>query len=214
LDQAATLKLVLTKSSNHWRSYDYCAVDVETTGLNLKADEVISVGAVAIIDGRFKGDKNFYQEISPTKSPSAASIVIHGLRSVDLELAQSDAAVIPQLIEYMYGKHLIAHASWVEKAFLSNRLKKFGHKYPNDVIDTAALARYLGLVDSQNGHEPSLEFLAKKLNLPVYTPHHSLGDAMTTAALFLALAAKIEVKMHKSTGEVLTLHKLVEFSKN
>jgi hypothetical protein len=37
---------------------------------------------------------------------------------------------------------------------------------------------------------------------------------MTTAALFLALAAKIEVKMHKSTGEVLTLHKLVEFSKN
>ena len=208
------MKFLLAKPSNHWRSYDYCAVDVETTGLDLKADEVISIGAVTIIDGRFKGDGNFYQEISPTKSPSAASIVIHGLRSVDLESAQSGAKVIPQLIEYISGKHLIAHASWIEKAFLSNQLKKFGHKYPKEVIDTAALARYLELVDSQNGHEPSLEFLAKKLNLPVYSPHHALGDAMTTAALFLALAARIEVKMHKSTGEVLTLRNLVDLSKS
>jgi DNA polymerase III epsilon subunit-like protein len=44
--------------------------------------------------------------------------------------------------------------------------------------------------DNVQGREPSLELLARRLSLPVCAPHHALGDAMTTAAVFLALATK------------------------
>ena len=211
----AALTVILGKRpSGHWRSYDYCAVDVETTGLDLRTDEVISIGAVSIHNGRFKGDGNLYAEITPAQSPSPASIAIHGLRDIDLSKARSPETVIPELISYMSGKYLIAHASWVEKAFLAHRLSKYGQKYPKEVIDTAALARYVGFAETDSGHEPSLEFLARKLNLPVYTPHHALGDAMTTAAVFVALSSRIEQKQLAESGDTLSLQQLLRISKS
>ena len=213
MDEAVAVSLLRKKPDHGWRSYSYCAVDVETTGLDLHADEVISVGAVTIIEGRFKSVGNFYEEITPSKEPSHSSIQVHGLRGVDLATAKSAEIVIPSLIEYIEGKYLIAHASWVEKAFLSHRMARYGYKYPKGVIDTAALARYAGYADKDNGHEPSLEFVARKLNLPVHTPHHALGDALTTAAVFLALAARIEKKLSDEKGEILTLDTLLSLSK-
>jgi len=196
-----------------WRSYEYCAVDVEATGLDLRNDEVVSVGAVRILNGRFKGIGNFYEEIVPSKSPSHSSVQVHGLRGIDLEKAREADAVIPELVSYFSTKFLIAHASWVEKAFLSEPLKRHGYSYPKRVVDTAALARFAGLADKESGHEPSLEFLARSLNLPVYTPHHALGDALTTAAVFLALATRIENELAEKSGEILTLERLLNISK-
>ena len=41
------------------------------------------------------------------------------------------------------------------------------------------------------GGEPDLEWLAGDLGLPVVNPHHALGDAITTAEVFLALASRL-----------------------
>ena len=213
MEKAPFVSIFKERLDKSWRAYEYCAVDVEATGLDLRKDEVISVGAVTIIEGRFKSVGNFYEEIAPSISPSHSSVQIHGLREMDLEKAREANQVIPELITYLSKKHLIAHASWVEKAFLSDRLKRHGYSYPKRVVDTAALARFAGLAEKESGHEPSLEFLARSLNLPVYTPHHALGDAMTTAALFLALAARIENELMEKSGETLTLEKLLNLSK-
>lgn len=206
------MRLVSSKLTGHWRNYEYCSVDIETTGLDLKNDEVISIGAVTIIDGRFKKEGNFYEEISPIKSPSIASMQIHGLRGIDLEKAYPAQVVIPKLVNFMKDKFLVAHAGWVEKAFLFEHFKSSGNPFPRRVIDTAGLARFAGYADSKNGHEPSLEHLARSLNLPVFTPHHALGDAMTTATVFLALAAKIERMQLAVSGETLTLLQLLKYS--
>ena len=206
------MRLIPSKLDDHWRKYEYCSVDIETTGLDLKNDEVISIGAVTITDGRFKKEGNFYEEISPTRSPSVASMQIHGLRGIDLENAHPAHVVVPKLVSYLKGKHLIAHAGWVEKAFLFDHFKSSGNPFPKKAIDTAGLARFAGFADSVNGHEPSLEYLARSLNLPVFTPHHALGDAMTTAAVFLALAVKIERNQMGISGEKLTLQQLLKYS--
>ena len=81
------------------------------------------------------------------------------------------------------------------------------------MVVTASLARFIGLAEKESGHEPALEFLARSLNLPVYTPHHALGDAMTTAAVFLALATRIENELMEKSGEILSLEKLLNISK-
>jgi DNA polymerase-3 subunit epsilon len=56
--------------------------------------------------------------------------------------------------------------------------------------------------------EPSLESLALQLNLPVHTPHHALGDALTTAQVLIVLASRL------GTGAPITARTLVRLSRD
>ena len=194
----------------NWRSIDYCVIDVETTGLNLKDDEIISIGAVQIHMGRITVEDNFYREVRPYRSPSIPSVQIHGLRGIDLESIAPIETVIPDLMAQIGGRVLIAHAAWIEYAFLKRHLR--GLTFSKQIIDTAALARALGYRTGVNGHEPSLESLARRIQLPVYAPHNALGDALTTAVVFLALATGLERELQTRGESVLTLRTLLEVS--
>lgn len=195
-----------------WSEARFCALDVETTGLDLLNDEIVSIGAVRIIAGRVLQSASFYREIRPTRPPSVASVEIHGLRNIDLIGATTVMASMPELNSLLSGKVLIAHAAWVERAFLTSHLVASGATFPKQVIDTAALARACGYVDDLNGYEPSLEYLARELNLPAYAPHHALGDALTTAIVFLALTNKLERRQLSAKKQFLTLSHLLKIS--
>ena len=192
----------------HWRSIDYCAIDVETTGLNLKDDEIISIGAVQIHKGRIKAENNFYREVRPLQLPSIPSLRIHGLRGIDLESVAPIESVIPDLVAQIGGRVLIAHAAWIEDAFLRRNLR--GLTFSKQMIDTAALARALGYSAGVNGREPSLESLARRRDLPVYAPHNALGDALTTAVVFLALATELERDQLAKGESALSLRTLLK----
>jgi DNA polymerase III subunit epsilon len=108
---------------------------------------------------------------------------------------------------------MVAHAAWIERAFLSRLLRQAGVKFTAPVIDTAALARALGYArSSPDGREPSLELLARQLSLPVYRPHHALGDALTTAIVFLAMAAKAGKHASDADPEPVSARSLVALS--
>jgi DNA polymerase III subunit epsilon len=175
-----------------WREVSYCAIDVETTGLDLRRDSIVSIGSVGISAGRIVC-RDYYSLIRPACQVSVASMCIHCLRPADLENAPAAQDVGQDVARNLAGRIVIAHAAWIERAFLSRLLRQAGLRFAAPVIDTAALARALGYaLGGSHGSEPSLELLARQLALPVYAPHHALGDAMTTAAVFLALATKVE----------------------
>jgi DNA polymerase III subunit epsilon len=176
-----------------WRDARYCAIDVETTGLDLRRDSIVSIGSVGIRDGRIIGSDSYYSLIRPACPVSVASIRIHCLRPADLENAPTARDVGHEIACRLAGRIVVAHAAWIERAFLRRLLRQAGVRFAAPMIDTAALARAAGYAqDSSQGREPSLELLARQLSLPVYAPHHALGDAITTAAVFLALATKAE----------------------
>jgi DNA polymerase III subunit epsilon len=180
-------------AGEHWRRAEYCVIDVETTGLNLRRDDVISVGLVPVRGGRITVADSYYRLVRPRRAPSPRSIVVHGLRDADLAAAAPAAEVAAELGGLLAGQVVVAHAAWIERAFLSRLLRQAGGAFAAPVIDTAALARCLGEAPvPARGQEPSLELLARQLGLPVYRPHHALGDAVTTAAVFLALATRAE----------------------
>ena len=176
-----------------WREASYCAIDVETTGLDLRRDSIVSIGSVGIGDGRIVCGDSYYSLIRPACQVSVASMRVHCLRPADLENAPAARDVGQEVAHKLAGRIVIAHAAWIERAFLSRLLRQAGFRFAAPVIDTAALARALGYTQGgSHGREPSLELLARQLALPVYAPHHALGDAITTAAVFLALATKAE----------------------
>jgi DNA polymerase-3 subunit epsilon len=191
-----------------WRTIDYCVLDVETTGLDLRNDEVVSIGAVQIHQARIVTENNFYREVRPKKLPSVQSVQVHGLRAIDLASAVPIESVIPDLVAQIGPRVAIAHAAWVERAFLTPHLRSTSLNFSRPIIDTAALARELGYATDRSTREPSLELLARQLNLPVYAPHHALGDALTTAVLFLAFATQLE----RARKQRLTLRTLLQAS--
>jgi DNA polymerase-3 subunit epsilon len=189
-----------------WRSAEYCVIDLETTGLDLHRDEIISYGAVPVIEGRIIAGAAVYQLVRNPGRLSPASMVVHSLLPADLADAPSWEATVDTLLTALTGRVLVAHAAWVEEAFLGRGLKCRKVSPPQYVVDTAALARASGMAPRGEAVEPSLEGLAKALRLPGHAPHHALGDALMTAEVFLALTS------HLPNEETLTARDLVHLS--
>jgi DNA polymerase-3 subunit epsilon len=122
--------------------------------------------------------------------------------------------VVGHLVDLLSNRVLVAHAAWVERAFLDRVLRPRGLKLGRAVVDTAALLRACRLVDAAAASEPNLEVAARQLGLPVHTPHHALGDAFTTAQLFLALATRLERVPTGNKPRPLTVRQLCAISKH
>jgi DNA polymerase-3 subunit epsilon len=187
-----------------WREVDYCSLDFETTGLDLKRDSIVSYGAVTVRGGRVLGSSAVYALARPNREPSPFSVAIHALRAVDCAEAPGDRETGHALSVLLEDKVLVAHAAWIETKLLKRYLAKAGRRLGPLAVDTAALARALDLAPHEGHSEPSLEWLAHQLRLPAYTPHHALGDAMTTAVLFVALASRLgAVQPDLSAGDLI-----------
>lgn len=208
-------KISQLNASHHdenWRDINYCVIDLETTGLDFKRDEIISLGAVQIQSSRIITEANYYREVRPKMVPPPSSIRIHGIRAVDLESSPTIEEVLPELGDRLHGRVAVAHAAWIENAFLKTRLTTVNINLSKNLIDTAGLSRACGVVEIDLDHEPSLEALARTLKLPVYSPHHALGDALTTAIIFLALGTQIERQNMEKGRSILTLGELTKLS--
>lgn len=192
-----------------WRDVEYCVADVEATGLDLRHDVLISFGSVAIRSGRLFCDTAFYTDVRPGRRVSVGSVGVHGLRDQDLDAAPELSEVIDRIVAELDGRALVAHAAWVERAFLTRALRSAGRRFNAPVIDTAALLRAVGLAPSGTGFEPDVEAMAEHLGLCVHMPHHALGDALTTGEVFLAVVSRLE----RALGEPLTAYDLVDLSR-
>jgi DNA polymerase III subunit epsilon len=196
-----------------WREAEYCAIDVETTGLDLREDSVVSVGSVPIREGRVIYREHYYSLIRPASQVSVAAMRVHYLRPADLAHAPPAGEVARQVADQLAGRIMVAHAAWIERAFLRRLLQLAGARFDAKVIDTAALARALGYAaGARDGREPSLELLARQLSLPVYAPHHALGDAVTTAAVFLALASRTAPTARQAGPGPVSTRSLIDLS--
>jgi DNA polymerase III subunit epsilon len=191
-----------------WPDAEYCVVDLETTGLDLRRDDIVSYGAVLIRGGRVLVGTASYGLVRPDRPVSPASIAVHGLRSSDLADAMSPDQAADHLLTLTTGRLLVAHAAWIETAFLSRAFRRRGRRLTSPVVDTLALARAAGHPVTATQRDPSLESLARRLNLPVHTPHHALGDALTTAQVLIVLASRL------GTGPPVTARALVRLSRH
>ena len=192
-----------------WREVEYCVVDVEATGLDLRRDDLISFGSVVITAGRMRCETAWYTDVRPAQRVSADAASVHGLRDQDLAAAPELEDLVDGIAAQLDGRVLVAHAAWVERAFLTRALRSGGRRFATPVVDTAALLRVAGLAPSGTGYEPDIEEMAERLGLCVHTPHHALGDALTTGEVFLAVVTRLE----RAVGARLTAEDLVDTSR-
>ncbi|ETD33264.1 PolC-type DNA polymerase III [Williamsia sp. D3] len=175
-----------------WKSWNYLVIDLETSGFDPVADQINSIGAVPIDGGRIMSSAAHYSLVHSSRRISEEAVKIHGIRSEDTAAAPSLADCVDRFDNLMRGRVLVAHGAHIERAFLRRAFRHTHREFAQSFIDTAVLARDYLDVDMEPHQSISLEFVAEQMNLPIHTPHHALGDAMTTAIVFTALATKLE----------------------
>jgi DNA polymerase III subunit epsilon len=182
-----------------WRDAAWCAVDLELTGLH-RSDEIIAIGAVPIRDGALILGEAMYTLARPEHPPKHAAVLIHKLRSVDLREAPPLDDAIDRLLETLTGRVPVFHTAMVERAFLGRELRRRRLRLPDDA-DTEVLGRlWLGHRDGTTPGGLPLARLAAVLGQPGEDPHHALGDALTTAKAFIALASHLDAESPQTVG--------------
>jgi len=182
----------IARGATPWRHARYCVIDLELSGLDSSRDEIISFAAVPIDAGRVVTGDAIYGLCRPTRPLPEKSILIHGIRTIDLVDAPPLDEAIQPLMAAMTGRVAVAHAAWVEELFLRRPLARQGVRLRKPLLDTSELGRLLAYARREPRAPTSLDELATSLRLPVHRPHDALGDALTTAQVFISLATHLD----------------------
>ena len=178
-------------------------MDLETTGLDPRSDEIISFAAIPVDEGRVRPGGLVTELLRPRRMPRPDTMRIHGLRPADLETAPTLQEALDRMLIALSGRTIVAHVARVEERFLDCALRVHGVHLRGKVIDTARLAE--AVLGPSRGRPPlPLSVVATRLGLPIHRPHHADGDALTTAQVFIALAAHLELKRGPQTVRSLT----------
>ncbi len=181
------------KPRRDWRSTKFVVVDLETTGLSPRHDRIVSYGAVPIVGGSFRVcDSRYSLVFTDHRIPQSATRV-HALRDQDVATAPHLSECVDVLDRLCRGAVLVGYHAGVERTFLKRAFRDEGRTFDAPVIDAAELVKpYLPRGLRESTSTVSLERAATALALPVHPPHHALGDALTTATVFLAAVAHLE----------------------
>jgi len=171
-------------------SFDECvAYDCETTGLNTKKDEIISIGAVKIVGGKVKMSEKFEVMVKPSSTVAKESIKIHHIRNCDLQSAMEPKAAIEAFLNFIGNRPLVGYYLEFDVAMINKYTKEFfGLGLPNPQIEVSAM-----YFDAKNnvfgGKNVDLKFesIMKELDLPMFGQHSAFYDALMTALIFVKL---------------------------
>ncbi len=178
-----------------------CVVfDTETTGLEpSRGDELISIGAVRVMNKRTVSGETFYQLINPGKKIPKASIKFHGITDKDVKGKLNAKGVLPMFHRFCGRAVLIAHNAAFDMKFLELKEKASGVSFTSPVIDVLLLSAFLH--DHTADH--SLNATAERLGISVAGRHTALGDSMTTAHIFLAMLDPLAERGVVTLGDAL-----------
>jgi DNA polymerase-3 subunit epsilon len=175
-----------------WRQASWCAIDLELTGLDPSENDIIAIGAVPIEAGRIVLGQSLYTLVRTARRSESAAVLVHKLRVADLADAPPLPEAIDALMAVLAGRVPVFHTSGVEQRFLSPLFSRRRVKLPA-AADTEVLGRLW--LRGRDGTAPAripLERLSDQLGQLAETPHHALGDALTTAKAFIALASHLD----------------------
>ena len=170
-------------------SLDAVVIDTETTGLDPGKARMIELAGVRLSGGKLAGGGTFRQLLRPgDEAIPAETTRIH--RIDDAMVAQSPlfGDVWPRFSAFLGQAVVIGHTVGFDLAVLKRECDLAGLPWKRPrTLDTRLLAQIAA--PELAGH--ALEKLAAWLGVDAVARHSALGDAITTARVFLALVPKL-----------------------
>lgn len=176
-------------------------LDLETTGLDARSARAVQIGAVRIVNGRIFEEAKLDRLVNPGVPIPAAASEIHGITSREVKDAPTFAELAPEIEAFIGDAILIGHAVAYDIEVLKHEcaLANRPWRRPRSLC-TRNLARLVAptLADY------SIDHLCQWLGVPMIGRHTALGDAETTARLFLALIPLLRERGIRTLAEAET----------
>ncbi|MCG6657650.1 3'-5' exonuclease [Halomonas campisalis] len=174
---------------NPYTGDELVAIDCETTGVDPRSAEPVSIAAVKVRGERVLTSESLDLRLQRPSTLSGESIRIHGLRGIDLDDGECLDQALARLLDFIGNRPLLGWRLDFDLAIINRQLRpRFGFDLPNSGIDVAQLYhRQLRRSHLEAASAPRFEAAAKALGVPVMGRNTALGDAVTTALMYLRL---------------------------
>lgn len=181
-------------------------VDVETTGLNLMQDRLISIGAVAVVNGKIALGDSFYVVLQQLAASEKGNILLHGIGTTAQLGGEPPVDALLAFLDYLGKSPLIAFHVTFDETMIRRAMQEYlGYTFKHPWLDMAyvmpglnpPLAKKYRALDDWIGH----------FNIRIDMRHNALADALATAQLFQVAQAQAGKKNIMDIAGLLDLEK-------
>jgi DNA polymerase-3 subunit epsilon len=163
----------------------YVVVDVESTGLDLRKDRLIAIGAVAVEGGKVNLEDSFEIVLRQDESSDRDNILIHGIGGQAQRTGIDPQEALLAFLEYLGKAPLLAFHVAFDETMIRRAMREYLRlEFKRPWLDLAYVmpalmpqfARRYRALDDWAGH----------FKIANFARHNALADALVTAQLFLA----------------------------
>ncbi len=189
----------------------YVVVDTEMTSLDPRTNRLLSIGAIAMQGASIQIGEQFYRVVNRAVTVPAETVVIHKLRSEDLQAGEELASVLGEFSEFVGGAVLIGHFVEVDLKILRKEMGETGYELDNPVICTARVHQWLlrqgRYSEDLSAHLERLDLatVAKSYHLEMQDAHHALSDAFLTARLWQKMLYALQARKVDRVGRLMRI---------
>lgn len=190
----------------------YVVLDTELTSLDTRLNRVISIGAIVMEGAKIRLGEHFYRVVNPGIAVPAETVLVHGLRPVDVVEGSASSDTVSDFLAFAAGAVLVGHFVAIDLAALRKEVSRNGKLLAEPAVDTARVQRWLDLRQNSyredRGHHTEkidLVSLANRYGLELREAHHALYDAFLTAQLWQRQLQQLDSARIRTLGELLRI---------
>lgn len=187
------------------RDMSFTVFDTETTGFAIGADDrLIEIGAVQV--ERFEvTDRVFQTFVNPSRKIPATITKLTNIQQIQVDHAPAPLDAIEsyfQFIEENKSAGWVGHHISFDEMVIKKELdrEKCTFEVPTS-FDTMHLIKFL----NPSSEQQDLEDYANQFGTKVFDRHRALGDALTTAHVFVELLLLLERQGVKTLADLLRI---------
>ena len=179
-------------------------LDTETTGLDVAADRIVSIGAVRMLGRIAYPHVTLDRLVAPGMPIPAPSTAVHGITDTMVAEAPSFADLHPDIVSFLTGCVLVGHNIGFDGALLRAECARRDLTWDDPpMLDTGHVAAAL----FPDMTDLSLDAIAERVGVVTRGRHTALGDCLVTAEIFARLIALMADRGAVTFGDALDLAK-------
>lgn len=174
------------------------ALDLETTGLDVRSARVVQVAALAMAGPRILEQPRFESLVNPGIAIPREASQIHGIDDAAVAGAPRFAGVANVVRDLLDGRAVIGHHIAFDLAVLRHEAARAGIRWHDPpALDVALL---LGALEPSLA-DLRLEAVAELLEVRIAGRHSAIGDATVAAEIFIRLLGRLREIDVRTLGE-------------
>jgi len=179
---------------------EWVTIDCETTGLDTRRDQIVSVAAVRIAGSRLLTSQRLELLVRPERKLNRESVRVHQLREQDVAQGLDPEQAMRRLLAFIGARPLVGYYLEFDVAMLNREIwPLLGVRLPQPMIEVSSMYydwKNRQLPPHERGGTIDLRFatMMKALDLPVRDAHDALNDAVMAGLAFVKLRALAQLR--------------------